>query len=57
VLTDAPLSLQCPAASVGVEALDEADDPAVQAFIETLARITSSVVLRQAQDQQEQAEQ
>jgi hypothetical protein len=56
VLTGIPLPLQCPAASVEAESPGQADEAAVQAFIETLARIAHPVAARKAHKQQEKAE-
>jgi hypothetical protein len=56
VLTGIPLPLQLAAASGEVEGLSEANETAVQAFIETLARIAHAVATRKAQSKQEKAE-
>lgn len=47
-LTPVDEPLQCPAASVAAGELDDAEGPAVQAFIETLARIAHAVAVRKA---------
>jgi len=57
VLTDVPLPLQCPAASDEGEVLTEADEAAVQAFIETLARIAHAVATRKTHKQRGNMEQ
>ena len=54
VLTGIPLPLQLAAASGGVEPAGEADEAAVRAFIETLARVAHAVAVRIAQKEQEE---
>ena len=57
-LTQENEHVQCAAASVGVDPVDDADEATVQAFTETLARIAHAVAARNIrQDQQERTDQ
>ena len=53
-LTPVDEHVQCAAGSAGVEPVCEADEATVQAFIETLARITHAVAARNTQKQQQE---
>lgn len=53
-LTPVDEHVQCAAADAGGGPVSEADEAAVQSFIETLARIAHAVATRNAQKQQQE---